>query len=360
MNPEHRVTQQDVANIVGVNRSTVSLALKNHPSIPEATRQKIREAAAELGYTPDPMLSSLAAYRTRGNPQTYHGTLAWLVNNIPPFQWDECGMFLQNYLGAKNRAAIYGYSLETFDLQALQMSQARLAGVLRSRNISGILLCPQPRPNTRLDFPFEYFSSVTIGYSLRSPRLHTVSPSQFRAMVLTMQELYKLGYQRIGFAYMSDTDERVGHNFLAGYLVESHINAPHVRIPPEDAKKLDPARLKKWVSKYKIDAIVVESPVLKMVKAAGIRCPEDLGVASASLSPDNKHELAGVMESSYHAGEVAVDFIVAQIQQGFRGIPDQARQIHIEGKWVPGPSLRQVGESKLREIVDFTGITEHA
>jgi len=48
------VTAEDVARVAGVSRATVSYVLNNHPhqTIPEATRQKVLAAAAELEYTP--------------------------------------------------------------------------------------------------------------------------------------------------------------------------------------------------------------------------------------------------------------------------------------------------------------------
>ena len=49
-----RVTAEDVARRAGVSRATVSYVLNNHPhqTIPEATKQKVLEAAAALEYTP--------------------------------------------------------------------------------------------------------------------------------------------------------------------------------------------------------------------------------------------------------------------------------------------------------------------
>ena len=58
-----RVTMRDVARALGVDPSTVSLALRAHPKIPAETRERIRRAAEKLGYTPDPMLGALASYR---------------------------------------------------------------------------------------------------------------------------------------------------------------------------------------------------------------------------------------------------------------------------------------------------------
>jgi DNA-binding LacI/PurR family transcriptional regulator len=62
-----RVTSKDVAEKVGVSRTTVSLVLNNVQGIqisPE-TRQKVIDAAEELGYVPDATAQALVSRRTK-------------------------------------------------------------------------------------------------------------------------------------------------------------------------------------------------------------------------------------------------------------------------------------------------------
>ena len=40
---ERRVTLSDIAKKAGVHVTTVSLAMRNHPRLPETTRQRIQE-----------------------------------------------------------------------------------------------------------------------------------------------------------------------------------------------------------------------------------------------------------------------------------------------------------------------------
>ena len=44
------VTIHDIANILGLNSSTVSRALSNSPRVAKKTKDRIFEKAAELGY----------------------------------------------------------------------------------------------------------------------------------------------------------------------------------------------------------------------------------------------------------------------------------------------------------------------
>ncbi|SDZ35125.1 DNA-binding transcriptional regulator, LacI/PurR family [Amycolatopsis xylanica] len=54
----------DVAQLAGVSPATVSRALRGLPSVAVTTRDRVRAAAAELGYVSSPSASSLASGRT--------------------------------------------------------------------------------------------------------------------------------------------------------------------------------------------------------------------------------------------------------------------------------------------------------
>jgi len=338
-----RVTQQDIARKAGVHRATVSMAFKGHPNIPPATRQRILKIAAELGYSPDPMLSALAAYRSRKRPATYHGTLAWLVNTAYGFDWRDRSVrphFSDYFEGAAAQAKRYGFQLEVFDFNTPGLNPVRLASILVARGVQGVLLCPQPRPETNLEFPWQNFSAVTFGYSLAEPRLHTVSATQYRAMRQTVHELRRLGYKRIGLAIDSDHDLRTDHNYLAGYLVEEHLAAGTIVVPKLSAPYTDHRAMKQWLRAQKPDAIVTGNyHCVDVLRSLGCRVPEQIGVA-CPLLPSADTELAGVVENSVEIGSVAVDFLIGMIHRQERGIPQNPQRIHVEGRWLPGKTLR--------------------
>lgn len=59
------VTMKDVAKVAGVSTSTVSLALRDNPRIPEETSQRIKTVANEMGFTPNIAGSALRATKPR-------------------------------------------------------------------------------------------------------------------------------------------------------------------------------------------------------------------------------------------------------------------------------------------------------
>ena len=55
------VTIKDVARRAGVNPSTVSRAIHNHSAISEKTKEKVRKAMADLGYSRNSAAQMLAS-----------------------------------------------------------------------------------------------------------------------------------------------------------------------------------------------------------------------------------------------------------------------------------------------------------
>lgn len=338
-----RVTQQDIASQAGVNRATVSMALKGHPNIPIKTRDRIRDIAKALGYAPDPMLSALNAYRNQLQPTTFHGTLAWFINSAFGFNWRDLKLrphFNDYYLGACERAARFGFKVEIFDLNSKGMTPLRLAAIFRARGVAGILLCPQPRPETILEFPWHEFSSITFGYSLSEPRLHTVAATQYRSTRETVTQLHKLGYQRIGLALHDEHDARSDHNYLAGYLVEEFLAGRPTVVPPLTSAYDQPQKVQDWLKAHRPDAVITGNyHFLDSLIGLKLKVPAQLGVACPLLPADNC-DLAGVVEDGLEIGGVAVEFLVGMIHRQERGIPRIPQRIHVEGRWHFGKTLR--------------------
>ncbi|MEU0274800.1 LacI family DNA-binding transcriptional regulator, partial [Streptomyces sp. NPDC006307] len=64
MNPASpRVTINDVAARAGVSKGAVSMAFNNRPGVSQATRERIFEAARELGWFPHQTARSLSSRR---------------------------------------------------------------------------------------------------------------------------------------------------------------------------------------------------------------------------------------------------------------------------------------------------------
>ncbi|WP_310571378.1 LacI family DNA-binding transcriptional regulator [Gemmatimonas sp.] len=121
-----RVTIHDVAARAAVSQPTASLVLSNHPRarVAPATRQRVLDAAAELGYKPNVVARSLASRRSFAL-----GVIVPDVRN--PFVADVI-------TGAERVAADAGYAVLLCDQSARSVRQH--LDVLRARQIDGVLL----------------------------------------------------------------------------------------------------------------------------------------------------------------------------------------------------------------------------
>ncbi|QYY35340.1 LacI family DNA-binding transcriptional regulator [Ruficoccus sp. ZRK36] len=334
-----RVTQKDIAERLGVHAATVSLAFKHHPSIPAKTRERVLKVAEEMGYRPDPMLSALALYRSNNQEQPFRGTLAWLYlqnDDLKP-DWKEISTYRQYYEGACRRADQYGYKLDVYNFNTRKVSAQRMGAILKARNINGILLCPMPHPNMELDFPWEDFSVVTFGYTLKKPEFHTVTATQFRSTLRLLEKMYDYGYRRIGYGIASIHDERVGHSFRGAYLTFVH----QMGLEPLifDYKWGFVRGFKTFLRKARPDVVMTgDVAFLKYAREAGIRIPEDIPLTCPVLDSEQS-ELTGMYEDSFHIGEVAVDKLTNLVMRGDRGIPVKVQRTLIEGVWNEGKTL---------------------
>lgn len=77
--PGRRIGIRDVAEATGLSITTVSHALRGKGQIAPATRDRVRRAAAELGYRPDPVARGLVSGRT--------GILGLVVGHMSDLPW---------------------------------------------------------------------------------------------------------------------------------------------------------------------------------------------------------------------------------------------------------------------------------
>src|SRR6185503_17205918 len=75
-----RPTLKDIAKESGYHITTISLALRNHSSIPETTRQRIRKIAERMGYEKNPVYHALSRFRQQGTVCAPAPRIAYLEN----------------------------------------------------------------------------------------------------------------------------------------------------------------------------------------------------------------------------------------------------------------------------------------
>lgn len=337
-----RVSLRDVARAVGVSHVTVSLALRGDARISAARRTEITRAAEKLGYRPDPMLASLAAYRTSKHGVGISSTLAWINQWPDPRDLRRLHEFDAFWRGAREAAGKLGYRLEEFALAA-DVSSDRLQRILTARGVRGILIPPHPHGLALPRFDWAAFSLVRLGTSVKHPRAHVVSSDQSNCAQLAFDRIRERGYRRIGFVTSRRYDRDTGGHFRAGYLSAQDAAPPSGRplsalFLAEESTPADHDLLIRWLKKEKPDAVIASHPRLRtLLQKAGVRVPRDLAAAALSVLDGNFD--AGVDQNAVEIGQVAVRTLAGLIQQNERGVPEFCRRVLVEGRWIDGPSL---------------------
>jgi LacI family transcriptional regulator len=336
-----RVSLRDIATRLGVSHVTVSLALRDAPRISTALRERIKKAANEMGYRPDPLLRALAAYRSRKTTPPIYSALAWI--NAWPRAEDLRGHkeFDLYWKGASEGATKLGYRLEEFRLDR-QMTSRRLHQILRARGIRGLLLPPHGsvQPDWQ-DFPWECYAVARFGRSLKEPRAHLVTADQFTNTLLAVRKMRERGYRRVGLiAHEISLDPR-GPQFVGGFL--------SAREQFHDAKPLPifsfqkpvthdlVSRFRRWMDKENPDALLSAVDHQELLHEAGYRVPDDIPVAVTSILDGGAD--SGMDQHPEEIGRVGMLLLNSLINDDARGIPTIFRQILVQGTWVDGTSL---------------------
>ena len=199
--PKGRVTARDVAEHVGVSPSTISRVLNNTASdlISEETRQRVLEAAAQLGYTPDPFARALRGKKTH--------LLGLIVREIAdPF----FARFISELSG---QARAMNYHLVLGHAQSDPEEALTMTSVLDMRHTDGVIVLGDLKNDeAALQEMLQGKHAVVALCRGPSPAsLYTVNIDNRAGTYGLLDHLYDLGHRRFGFidgGWLGDLRER--------------------------------------------------------------------------------------------------------------------------------------------------------
>ena len=356
-----RVSLDHLAKLAGVHKATVSRALRNHPTIPKTTRDRIQEIARKEGYRPNPLVAMYQAQARSSRPTAMQSAMGWLNDYPNPASWSDYP-WLRGYLsGARQRCASMGYRLEEISLAktedaTFEAEAAKAARVLRSKGIYGIIM-PLMLNYQYLVTEWENCVVSLIGSGhLRLPagleglqsqfypqRLPIADRDLFFNMRLAFENLLKLGYRRIGLVYSRYIDAEANGLAQAGFIIEQSQQPETERVPIlflERFKEGRPPAFDRWMDENRPDAILCLNPIVRdWVEERGLNVPSDIGLANLNVVSDVS-DWSGIDEKHEEIGAAAVDILIGSLSRNELGLPPEPRRILIPGAWVPGSTLR--------------------
>jgi LacI family transcriptional regulator len=331
---------REIAQRVGFSKSTVSLALLNHPSIPSVTRERIKKMARRLHYMPNQKVSMIMSAISRHTTTKINAPIAllsmWPARNI----WKDPTHNLRRfYEGCTSRAAEFGYKIEEFWLNSPGMTPTRMQNILSARGIECILVFCYPTAPARVELDLEPFASVALGRAIVSPRIYSVDHDHHQGLLLALDMVAKRGYGRPGLVISHDAHERTMHCWAAAFRFAMSLLDKQDQIPPWIQDDSDLVGLEKWAQRYRPDVLLInDNRTIQLVRSSKSELIRRMKFASLFLCRSSDG-IAGIDTLDERQGARAIELLVEQVRNNRRGLPNAPETVLLDGIWRDGDSL---------------------
>jgi DNA-binding LacI/PurR family transcriptional regulator len=313
-----RVTLDDVARRADVSRALVSIVMRGVPGASQATRERVRAVADELGYRPDVRARSLAGQQSR-----LVGVMFGL--GVGAFHFD----LLEGLYAAAEEQGLH------LVLTALTpgRDERRAALSLEDFSIDGLVMLGPP---TTAPLLAGQAPVVVVGWSVEDPAVDVVRTSDELGMRQAVDHLAALGHRRI--AHIDGGDVLIAGSRRDAYAaaMREHDLGAEIRVVHGGQTQLDGQRaarallgqgdLPTALVAYNDDVAVA---AMGLLAQQGIDVPGDLSVVgyddsqAAALSPV---PLTSVAQRPADLARLAVERILARTREQ----PVPGRQVVLE------------------------------
>lgn len=276
------VTLKEVAQRAGVSRSAVSRTFTHGASVSDVMRAKVEKAAAELGYMPNALASSLTTGRTR---------LIGLVSNNfhNPIFLEVFDLFTRGLQERGLRPLLVNLSEETDPANSVSM--------LRQYSVDGVVVASSTlTPEFSKAFKEAGIPVVhSFGRQSSSPQVHVVGIDNVECGRMAARELISRGYRQVAFLggpeSATSTQDRLSgfqsvveddNSMQASYTFASAYSFMAGRIEMQRLIADQPAEA------YFCGDDVLSIGALSAIADAGLQVPEDIGIIGL-----NDMEMAG-------------------------------------------------------------------
>jgi LacI family transcriptional regulator len=200
-----KVSIKDVAARAGVSVTTVSHVLNDAPGkrITDATRERVRQAADQLGYSPSSVARNLRLQRSQ--------MLALISDEIATTPYAG-----QMILGAQEAASKAGWLLMLVNTGSDSEFEAAEIQALKQRQVDGFLYATMYHREVVLPEAVAGVPTVLLDARSTDRAVPSVVPDEVAGGRVATEELLRHGHSRIGFVNNSD-DIPATHGRLEGY-----------------------------------------------------------------------------------------------------------------------------------------------
>ncbi len=280
--PAPKATIRDVAAAAGVSTATVSAVLNELAFVSPALRARVLEAVRDLDYAP----SQLARNLRRGQSELIAIVVADLSN---PF-------YSRVICAAEAAVSAWSYSLVVFNSDEKPEVEKRILARVRALHCEGLLLVPVGDliKGLRRDSGSQAPPTVLFGRTLDGNQFDAVTIDNISASYQATTYLIDLGHRRIG-AVTGPAHLSTGRERMEG--MQAAMAARGLALDPRFVRSGDfreevaySAARDLFQRETRPTALYVANGVMALgvmraVADLGLRCPEDVSIASTDNIP---------------------------------------------------------------------------
>ena len=310
------ISLKDLAKELNVSISTVSRALKDHPDISPAMKQKVKKLAEARNYHPNPLAMGLLKQETR--------MIGVIVPDLVTHFYASIISGIESYAKEKGYFILISSSSES-----IQKEMESIDNLLKAR-VEGLIVCMSRETKTTGHFesliekqiPLVFFDRVSL-----EDQVPCVTADNAEAAQKITLHFYEQGFRRI--AFISGPDQlNISKERMTGYL--AGLEACQLPADPQLIEQCDlsydSAReaMKRLLSLPEPpDAVfgindTVAFAAMKEIKHNGLKIPKDIGLVGFT---DDFHstfmepELTSITHPTYEMGRIAADLFFRKLEK---------------------------------------------
>jgi LacI family transcriptional regulator len=308
---KQRVTLLDIAADAGVSRATVSLVIRNVPTVAESTRKRVQRSLKRLGYVYHRGAASLRTQQSRA--------VGLIVSDITNPFFAEIIVAIEERLAAARLVTLLGNTSED------DAKETRLLNTMAEFPADGILICPAlVRGNSTATSGSPL---PIVAFARRLPGLDYAGVDNARGSYLAVEHLARLGNRRIAFVG-GNPQTTTGQERIEGY--QRALSALGLQFEPRYVVSCTPTRrggsngvqrLFQQVNPPSAAVCyndVVALGVIEALHSARVSPGKEFGVVGFNNVPEAAQSLPGLTTidtSPRELGQTAAELLLKRIEQ---------------------------------------------
>lgn len=335
------VSMKDISAACGVSIATVSKALNDHRDIGAETKERIRQVAKQMGYSPNSAAKALKTNRT------YNLGVLFVDDDQSGLTHDYFAYVLDSF---KNTAEQKGYDITFINAGRNGFRKMSYLEHSRYRGFDGVMIAcvnfydPEVEELARSEIPV-----VTIDHIFHN-RISIISDN-VKGMRDLLTYIYEQGHRKI--AYIHGADSAVTRSRLSSFCHTAEDLG--LTIPDEyilEAAYRDTGTAYRMTERlldlknpptcicYADDFSLFGG--MNAIKDRGLRIPEDISAAGYDGIRIGRHiepQLTTIRQDTSGLGRLAAEKLISLVERpGATAI----EQVIVEGEMIPGKSVRKI------------------